>query len=229
MMCLALLVVIVGSTPNAMVYLDDNTFESTTKLLTGMSAGPWLVFFYVPLCEPCRKALVSGSKFATNVRGQINVAAVDVTANKGLEQQFRIETYPTIYFFSNQEQYKYVGSRTVAAYKEFVTEGFKQQHGGPIATPPTFFTKAIDKLGLPVFVLLVVLCAILLIGSVVLCVIWRVSRPGTSRLAMKKKSDGTGDTPVNMNTDTPVNPNADMPTHTDAHLGGVEPDAHPEV
>jgi thioredoxin-like negative regulator of GroEL len=51
---------------------------------------------------------------ATKLKGRVNVAKVDVTANRDLGTQFEIKGFPTIKFLSKGNVYDFRGRRSAA-------------------------------------------------------------------------------------------------------------------
>mmetsp|Transcript_12450 Transcript_12450/g.18828 ORF Transcript_12450/g.18828 Transcript_12450/m.18828 type:complete len:136 (-) Transcript_12450:91-498(-) len=125
----SLTVLIIASvSASDVVTLTVANFDEQTKATTGDN-GSWLVEFYAPWCGHCKKLQPIWEELATNVKGSINVAKVDVTDNRDLGTRFGIKGFPTVKFFHEGSVYDYKGARTVAAFKEFVTDGFTKTEG----------------------------------------------------------------------------------------------------
>lgn len=56
--------------------------------------------FYAPWCGHCKKMEPTWDELATSLKGKVNVAKVDVTANRELGSRFDIKGFPTVKFFS---------------------------------------------------------------------------------------------------------------------------------
>lgn len=89
--------------------LTDENFESSIE---GKSA---LVEFYAPWCGHCKRLLPEFEK-ASEVLGQTALLGkVDCTIEKSLASKFKIEGYPTVYWFVNGVQKEeYDGGRSSA-------------------------------------------------------------------------------------------------------------------
>merc|ERR1719399_2085939 len=84
-----------ASASGDVVELDDGNFDET--LLD--SEGMWLVAFVAPWCGHCKNLKPEWAKAATELKGIINVAVVDATANEGLSGRFGVQGFPTIKMF----------------------------------------------------------------------------------------------------------------------------------
>ena len=77
---------------NKPVVVTDATFEQ--EVLN--SEIPVLVDFWAAWCGPCRMVAPVLDKLAGEYAGQIKIAKVDVDANPGLSQAFRIQSIPNL-------------------------------------------------------------------------------------------------------------------------------------
>ncbi|MCC6803727.1 MAG: thioredoxin [Anaerolineae bacterium] len=77
---------------NKPVTVTDATFEQ--EVLN--SDLPVLVDFWAAWCGPCRMVAPVLEKLAGEFAGQIKIAKVDVDANPGLSQAFRIQSIPNL-------------------------------------------------------------------------------------------------------------------------------------
>lgn len=77
---------------DAPVNVTDATFEQ--EVLN--SDLPVMVDFWAAWCGPCRMVAPSLDKLAKEFAGQIKIAKVDVDANPGLSQAFRIMSIPNL-------------------------------------------------------------------------------------------------------------------------------------
>jgi protein disulfide-isomerase-like protein len=100
------------------IVLDESNFEHLTQASTGGTTGDWLIEFYAPWCGHCKKLAPTWEEVATGLKGKINVAKVDATANKGLSKRFGIKGYPSIIMLRKGKLQKHSGQRT----KESISE-----------------------------------------------------------------------------------------------------------
>ena len=98
--------------PTDVVKLDTSNFEEMTKFTEeGEDTGDWFIKFYAPWCGHCKKLAPTWEEVATELKGKVNVAKVDVTTNKGLGNQFDIKSFPTLLFFKDGKMQQYEGQR----------------------------------------------------------------------------------------------------------------------
>ena len=101
--------------------LEGTNFEVMTKFGSGEDTGHWFIEFYAPWCGHCKKLAPTWEEVATELKGKVNVAKVDVTENQALGQQFGVKGFPTLLLFKNGKMEKYKGARTKEALCEYAT------------------------------------------------------------------------------------------------------------
>lgn len=124
--------------PSAVIELDDSNFEHLTQATTGATTGDWFVAFVAPWCGHCKRLHPTWEELAKELKGMINVARLDATANEYTASRFNIRGFPTIKFLRQGKMYDYNGARTVEALKEFALDQSKRGEGKPIPPPITF-------------------------------------------------------------------------------------------
>ncbi|POM66881.1 Protein disulfide-isomerase domain [Phytophthora palmivora] len=134
---LALLQVVTADASNVIVLTNDD-FEHKTQAGSGATTGDWLVEFYAPWCGHCKKLAPIYEKVADDLKGEVNVAKVDVTENAELGKRFGIRGFPTVLHFSHGKSYKYGGKRTLEDLAAFARGGFKSVEGEVVNAAPSF-------------------------------------------------------------------------------------------
>mmetsp|Transcript_28946 Transcript_28946/g.25568 ORF Transcript_28946/g.25568 Transcript_28946/m.25568 type:complete len:230 (-) Transcript_28946:147-836(-) len=94
------------------VELDEANFEHLTQLTTGATTGDWFIKFYAPWCGHCKRLAPTWEEVATELKGEVNVAKVDVTQNRALGKQYGIKGFPTLLLFRRGKMTKYSGARS---------------------------------------------------------------------------------------------------------------------
>ncbi|KAF4658863.1 hypothetical protein FOL47_007800 [Perkinsus chesapeaki] len=129
--------------------LTDESFEHDTQASTGSTTGPWFVMFYAPWCGHCQKLLPTWEDLADEMFGQVNVAAVDVTANTEIGSRFTIKRLPTLYLINHGKMYRYGGPRTLEALMEFASSPevytVKAAESQDVPKPPSGLKRAMAQ------------------------------------------------------------------------------------
>lgn len=115
--------------------LDNSNFEHLTQASTGATTGDWLVKFYASWCGHCKKLEPIFEQVAELLDGEVNVARVDVPANRELGTRFEVKGFPTIKLISKGKVYQYKGRRTAKDIAEFARGGY-QIHEPEEVNPP---------------------------------------------------------------------------------------------
>jgi len=95
------------------ISLNDSNFDDLTK------TGSWIIEFFAPWCTHCKQLAPIYIQAATQLKGTVNVANVDCTLSRGLQDRFEIKSFPTIKFWIEGENRTYRGARTLDAMVDF--------------------------------------------------------------------------------------------------------------
>jgi len=108
-----------GSNANAgtgegkdVVELTEGNFRK--KVLN--SDKGWLVEFYAPWCGHCKSLAPAWADAATQLKGKLNVGALDATQHGSIAQEYGVQGYPTIKYFApgSSEPEEYDGGRSAS-------------------------------------------------------------------------------------------------------------------
>ncbi|MBV1694637.1 MAG: thioredoxin [Hyphomicrobiales bacterium] len=63
------------------------------------SAEPVLVDFFAEWCGPCKAMAPAIDQVASEMKGKVKIAKIDVDENPAITQQYRIQAMPTLMIF----------------------------------------------------------------------------------------------------------------------------------
>jgi thioredoxin 1 len=99
------------------VTVMDSSFKSEVI----ESQVPVLVDFWATWCGPCRAIAPALEALATQYKGQVKIAKVDVDQNNGLADQYGIQSIPTLLMFKGGKVVEQVvGAATKAKLEETI-------------------------------------------------------------------------------------------------------------
>lgn len=75
--------------------VSDASFEQDVL----QSTEPVLVDFHADWCGPCKAMAPALEAVATEMKGKVKIVKVDVDANPGITQKYRIQAMPTLMIF----------------------------------------------------------------------------------------------------------------------------------
>lgn len=97
--------------------LTADNFVATVK------ANPMiLVEFYAPWCGHCKRLAPDYEQAANILKGRVPLAKVDATVETALAEQYKVEGYPTFYFFRHGVPEEYSGGRQSEGIVQWVEE-----------------------------------------------------------------------------------------------------------
>jgi thioredoxin 1 len=82
--------------------LSDATFDETI----GASSTPVLVDFWAEWCGPCKMIAPTLAEIATEQRGKLTVAKLNVDENPDVARRFEVMSIPTLLVFEDGKQVK---------------------------------------------------------------------------------------------------------------------------
>eukprot|EP01098_Paradermamoeba_levis_P000001 TRINITY_DN0_c0_g1_i1.p1 TRINITY_DN0_c0_g1~~TRINITY_DN0_c0_g1_i1.p1 ORF type:complete len:252 (-),score=103.30 TRINITY_DN0_c0_g1_i1:150-905(-) len=106
--------------------LTNANFASST------ASGVWLIEFYAPWCGHCQRLEPIWNELSNSAKN-FHVGKVDCTIERDLASTYQIQGFPTILLFKDGKKVsEYEGSRTIAAFTDFVS---KHLPSGATAAP----------------------------------------------------------------------------------------------
>ena len=115
---------------------DTNFTTYATADLIGES--PLLIEFYTQWCGHCKQLAPMWRTLATQLRGRVRVAAMDISENPLTMEQLSVTAFPTIMYIIKNRVYTYPGSkaRSLVGLKRFALGGFNEHDWTTLGRPP---------------------------------------------------------------------------------------------
>jgi thioredoxin 1 len=84
------------------VTLSDSTFDETI----GAADTPVLVDFWADWCGPCKMIAPTLAEIASEQRGKLTIAKLNVDENPDIARRYQVMSIPTLLVFKGGEQVK---------------------------------------------------------------------------------------------------------------------------
>jgi len=107
--------------------------EANFKKKVFNSEQGWLVEFYAPWCGHCKNLAGPWADAATQLKGKMNLGALDATQHPSPAQDYGVRGYPTIKYFApgSSEPEDYEGGRTASDIVRWAEEKFAENVPAP--------------------------------------------------------------------------------------------------
>ncbi len=102
-----------------MANVTDSTFDS--DVVQRSKTIPVVVDLWAPWCEPCKQLTPILEKVIAETNGAVELAKVDIDANPGVAQAFKVQSIPAVYAMADGQVVDgFMGAQGEAQVREFV-------------------------------------------------------------------------------------------------------------
>ncbi|KAK4008185.1 thioredoxin domain-containing protein [Daphnia magna] len=131
----------------AVSHLNDDSFEHLTQAASGATTGDWFVMFYRDDSEPCMKFLAKWEYIASQLKGRINLAKVNIK-DDGIStgSRFGVDQVPAFLFFRQGKIFNYdLPKLDSKAFQDFALGWYKNVPSKNVPSPKTPFDELVDR------------------------------------------------------------------------------------
>lgn len=107
------------------VALTAEKFQSKVT----MTQDLWFIKFYAPWCHHCQAMAPNWDQMAKEMKGQLNVGAVNCEAESRLCKDVGVRSYPTILLFKGAERVEYEGLRGLGDFVSYAEKAVEISSG----------------------------------------------------------------------------------------------------
>lgn len=121
-----------ASKPSTTANPDGKTVALTAEKFQSkvtMTQDLWFIKFYAPWCHHCQAMAPNWDQMAKEMKGQLNVGAVNCEAESRLCKDIGVRSYPTIMLFKGAERVEYEGLRGLGDFVSYAEKAVDISNG----------------------------------------------------------------------------------------------------
>jgi len=112
------------SSSSDVIAINETNYEQILK-------GDWLLEFYADWCGFCQKFIPEYEGIATQLKGKVNVAKINLNEGHSLPEAFLVKNIPTVKFLKESKVYT-IKARTASEIISFTQNGYKESESAEI-------------------------------------------------------------------------------------------------
>jgi len=127
---------------------DVTEADFMAEVVQASMERPVIVDFWAPWCGPCKQLTPALEKVVSEAGGKVALAKVNVDENKGIAQQLRVQSLPTVYaFYQGRPLDGFQGALPEGQLRDFVNKLLKASGGEARESSETILAQADEALG----------------------------------------------------------------------------------